>query len=144
MVREKSAGCILFHINTGNIYYLLLRYGVGHWSFPKGIIEVGEEEQEAAIREVQEETGISHIVVKDNFKEKIHYFYRRQGKIIQKEVVYFLAESKEKKVTLSFEHSDYKWLTFKAALKQLSFKNAKTVLKKAHQLVSRQHLNLIR
>jgi 8-oxo-dGTP pyrophosphatase MutT (NUDIX family) len=144
MFNEKSAGCVLFQIDKGVIHYLLLRYGLGHWGFPKGIIEVGEEEQEAAIREVQEETGISKIVLIDNFKEKIHYFYKRQGNIIQKEVIYFLAQSNQNDVTLSFEHSEYKWLSFEDALKQLSFENAKTVLKKAHQTISMKHVNQIR
>ncbi len=144
MFSEKSAGCVLFQIDQGVIKYLLLRYGLGHWGFPKGIIEVGEEEHEAGIREVQEETGISKIVLMDNFKEKIHYLYKRQGKNIHKEVVYFLAKSNEKEVRLSFEHSEYKWFCFEDALKQLSFENVKTVLKKAHQTISTKYFNIIR
>ena len=135
MFSEKSAGCVLFQIDQGIIKYLLLRYGLGHWGFPKGNIELGEKEEEAGIREVQEETGISKIVLMDNFKEKVHYIYKRQGKTIHKDVVYFLAKSNEKEVTLSFEHSEYKWLCFEDSLKQLSFENAKTVLKKANQKI---------
>ncbi len=135
MFNEKSAGCVLFQIDQGIIKYLLLRYGLGHWGFPKGNIEVGEKEQDAGIREVQEETGISKILLIDNFREKVHYIYKRQGKTIHKEVVYFLAKSNEKKVTLSFEHSEYKWLCYEDSLKQLSFENAKTVLMKANQRI---------
>ena len=144
MFDEKSAGCILFQIDQGIIKFLLLRYGFGHWGFPKGNIEVGEKEQEAGIREVQEETGISKIVLMDNFKEKVHYLYKRQGKTIHKEVVYFLAESIEKEVTISFEHSEYKWVCFEDSLKQVSFENAKTILKKAHQEISTKYFNLIK
>ena len=136
MFDEKSAGCVLFHIDNGRIRYLLLRYGKGHWGFPKGLIEVGEGEKEAAIREVQEETGILTLELQENFKENIQYFYKRQGKTIHKEVVYFLAEAKIGKVTLSFEHSEYKWLTFEDTLNQLSFNNVKQVLKKAHHIIS--------
>ncbi|MCK5403352.1 NUDIX domain-containing protein, partial [Candidatus Bathyarchaeota archaeon] len=96
------------------------------------------------IREVQEETGISKIVLIDNFKEKVHYIYKRQGKTIHKEVVYFLAKSNEKEVTLSFEHSEYKWARFEDSLKQLSFENAKTILNKAHQEISTKYFNLIK
>ena len=135
MFNEKSAGCVLFQIDQEIIKYLLLRYGLGHWGFPKGNIEVGEKEQDAGIREVQEETGISKILLIDNFREKVHYIYKRQGKTIHKEVVYFLAKSNEKKVTLSFEHSEYKWLCYEDSLKQLSFENAKTVLMKANQRI---------
>jgi 8-oxo-dGTP pyrophosphatase MutT (NUDIX family) len=135
LFNEKSAGCVLFQIDQGIIKYLLLRYGLGHWGFPKGNIEVGEKEQDAGIREVQEETGISKILLIDNFREKVHYIYKRQGKTIHKEVVYFLAKSNEKKVTLSFEHSEYKWLCYEDSLKQLNFENAKTVLMKANQRI---------
>jgi 8-oxo-dGTP pyrophosphatase MutT (NUDIX family) len=135
LFNEKSAGCVLFQIDQGIIKYLLLRYGLGHWGFPKGNIEVGEKEQDAGIREVQEETGISKILLIDNFREKVHYIYKRQGKTIHKEVVYFLAKSNEKKVTLSFEHSEYKWLCYEDSLKQLRFENAKTVLMKANQRI---------
>ena len=144
MFDEKSAGCILFQIDQGIIKFLLLRYGLGHWGFPKGNIEVGEKEKEAGIREVQEETGISKIVLMDNFKEKVHYIYKRQGKSIHKEVVYFLAESIEKEVTISFEHSEYKWACFEDSLKQLSFENAQTILKKAHQEISTKYFNRIK
>ena len=137
MFNEKSAGFILFQIDKGIIRYLLLRYGLGHWGFPKGNIEMGEKEQDAGIREVQEETGISKIVLIDNFREKVHYIYKRQGKSIYKEVVYFLAKSNEKEVKLSFEHSEYKWLCYEDSLKQLSFENAKTVLMKANQKTER-------
>ncbi len=137
MFNEKSAGFVLFQIDQGIIKYLLLSYGLGHWGFPKGNIEVGEKEQDAGIREVQEETGISKIVLIDNFREKVHYIYKRQRKTIHKEVVYFLAKSNEKEVTLSFEHSGYKWLCYGDALKQLSFENAKTVLMKANQKIER-------
>lgn len=137
MFNEKSAGFVLFQIDKGIIRYLLLRYGLGHWGFPKGNIEMGEKEQDAGIREVQEETGISKIVLIDNFREKVHYIYKRQGKTIHKEVVYFLAKSNEKKVTLSFEHSEYKWLCYEDSLKQLSFENAKTVLMKANHKTER-------
>lgn len=73
MLREKSAGCVLFQIDKGVIKYLLLRDGLSHWGFPKGIIEVGEKMQEVGIREVQEETGISKIVLIDTFQENICY-----------------------------------------------------------------------
>lgn len=140
MPNEKSAGLVLFIRDHNEIRYLLLHYGLGHWGFPKGIIEAGESEKEAAIREVYEETGISKIVFVENFLEKIDYFFRRKEKTIHKEVVYFLAETDETSVKLSFEHSEYTWLRFEEALNQLSFENVKTVLKKAHNAISSRNM----
>jgi len=131
-------------MENSRIRYLLLHYGSRHWGFPKGIIEVGGEEKEVATREVQEETGIIKVLFVDNFKEKIQYFYRLEGKTIHKEVVYFLAETNKTDVELSFEHSEYKWLQFEEALKKLSFKNVKTILKKAHKVISTQYIDSAR
>jgi len=51
MIFERSAGAVLFYRNLV-IEYLLLRYGAGHWDFPKGEIEPGEKELETVKREV--------------------------------------------------------------------------------------------
>ena len=53
-------------------------------------------------------------------------------------------ESIEKEVTISFEHSEYKWARFEDSLKQLSFENTKTILNKAHQEISTKYFNLIK
>jgi len=137
---EKSAGAVLFRKENGKILYLLLHYQMGHWGFPKGIIEKGETMKEAAKREIKEETGIEEIEFIDGFKEWIKYFFRLKGKTIFKIVTFFLAKTKESKVKLSFEHIGFKWLPYKEALEQLTFKNDKEVLKKAHQFLLKNGL----
>lgn len=129
---ERSAGAILYRVEGGRNLYLLLHYEAGHWDFPKGNIEKGETEEETIRREVWEETGIKKIEF-EKFREKIHYFFKREGKTIYKEVVFRLAKTKEKKVKISFEHIGYKWLPYEEALEQLTYKNAKEILKKAHK-----------
>ncbi len=56
---------------------------------------------------------------------------------IFKLVVFYLAETKTKDVKISFEHQNYKWLPYEEALKQLTFKNAKEILKKANAFILR-------
>ncbi|MCD6500597.1 NUDIX domain-containing protein [bacterium] len=129
---EKSAGAIVFCRKKGKIYYLLLHYEMGHWGFPKGHIEKGETIEETARREVEEETGIKDIKFVKRFKEWIKYFYKREGKNIFKIVTYLLAETHQKEVKISWEHIGFKWLPYKEALEQLTFKNAKEILKKAN------------
>lgn len=133
MPLEKSSGAVIFRKDSSRIHYLLLHYQSGHWDFPKGIIEKGEKIEETAKREIEEETGIKNIEFIDGFKEWIKYFYKLKDKNIFKIVTYFLAETKEKKVKISWEHIDYKWLPYKKALEQLTFNNAKDILKKAHK-----------
>ncbi len=86
---------------------------------------------DTVLRELKEETGIIATQVIDGFRERIQYFYRRQGETIQKEVVFFSIQANTEKVELSFEHVGYAWLDYSHALEKLTFKNAKDVLQKA-------------
>lgn len=134
MLREKSCGAVVFLKNT-EVKYLLLHYEAGHWDFVKGNVEPKESEKDTVTRELQEETGIADAQFIEGFKEKIEYFYRRQGATIHKEVIFFLIETHTKKVKLSYEHVGYTWLDYQSAMKRLTFKNAKDVLQKAHELL---------
>jgi bis(5'-nucleosidyl)-tetraphosphatase len=134
LFREKSCGAVVF-LRNSEVNYLLLRYGAGHWDFVKGNVEPNESEKDTVIRELQEETGIVDAQFIDDFKEKIEYFYRRQGATIHKEVIFFLIETHTEKVELSYEHVGYTWLNYQHAMEKLTFKNAKDVLQKAHKLL---------
>jgi bis(5'-nucleosidyl)-tetraphosphatase len=98
----------------------------------------GESEKETVLRELQEETGIVDAQFIEGFKEKIEYFYRRQGATIHKQVIFFLMETHTEKVQISFEHVGYTWLNYEQAMEQLTFKNAKDVLQKAQEFLSAQ------
>jgi len=134
LLREKSCGTVVVLTNM-EPKYLLLHYEAGHWDFVKGNVEPNESEKDTVIRELKEETGIVDARFFDDFREKIEYFYRRQGTTIRKEVVFFLAETHTEKVTLSFEHVGYAWLNYQHAVEKLTFKNAKDILQKAHELL---------
>lgn len=132
---EKSAGAVIFRKENSKIYYLLLHYQMGHWGFPKGIIEKGETLKKAAQREIQEETGIKELKFLEGFKKEIKYFFKLKNKTIFKIATFLLAETKEKKVKLSFEHKDFKWLPFEEALEQITHKNTQEILKKANSFL---------
>jgi bis(5'-nucleosidyl)-tetraphosphatase len=137
MLNEKSCGAVVYAQNSG-VKYLLLQYEAGHWDFVKGNVEAGENEQETTVRELREETGIVDGRFVSGFKERIAYFYKRQGATVSKEVVFFLMETKATDVKLSFEHIGFDWLSYENSLKKLSFKNARDVLQKAHDFLKKQ------
>lgn len=136
MPKEISAGAVIFRRN-GEIKYLLLRYESGHWDFPRGAIELGEKEEDTVVREAKEETGISDLVFFPNFREKIFWFYKKEGRTIYKEAIFYLAETKMEEVKLSDEHIDFKWLTYERAMDQITFPNGKKVLEKAHKFLNK-------
>lgn len=131
MTEERSAGAVLYVKNSSTNLFLLLHYPSGHWDFVKGKIENGETPRQTVIREIKEETGISNVEFIDGFKEKIEYNYTRNGKLVHKEVVFFLTRTNTKDVKLSHEHLDFVWLTFDDALKKITYENARKVLEKA-------------
>lgn len=137
MPEEKSSGIIVF-TEDGDRLYLLLHYAAGHWDFPKGHIESGESETKAARREAEEETGLSEVDLIDAFREKIGYFFKRGGKTVHKDVVFFLGRTtSHAKVHLSYEHIGYEWLPYDEALERLTYDNAKGLLRKAEKRLSR-------
>ncbi len=139
MLNEKSCGAVIYKIND-EVKYLLLQYEAGHWDFVKGNVEEGESEQETAVRELREETGIVDAKFFEGFREKISYFYKRQGSTVYKEVVFFLMETKTANIKLSFEHISFNWLTFDQAMRKLTFKNARDVLQKSRDFLRTQGL----
>ena len=136
MIEETSAGIVLFRKEESKILFLLLHYPSGHWDFVKGKMEKRESTHQTAIREAKEETGITDITFIENFEEWIEYNFKHQGELVQKKVVFFLAETKTKEVKISHEHSGYTWLDYNSSMEKTTFDNAKTVLTKAEKLLS--------
>lgn len=137
--KEHSAGVVLYRQMKNHREYLLLHYPSGHFDFAKGHLEDGETEREAAFRELEEETGIRRITWIEGFKYKVDYHFRRSGVLTPKDVVYFLARTTQKKVTLSHEHQGLQWAPFAEAMKIITFKNTRNILEQAEQFLI--HLN---
>jgi len=145
---ERSAGAIIFRKTDNKILFLSLRYpAISHrakkeyWDFPKGHIEPGETEGKTVRREVEEETGITEFKFISKFRETIKYFFKWEGKTIFKTVAFYLLETKTEEVKISKEHLGYKWLSFEEALKQLTFDNAKEILRKANNFLEKYVAN---
>ena len=136
MKQAYSAGILLFSKENNQIEYLLLHYCDGHWDFPKGQIEEGEAKQQAALRELYEETGLQ-ADIKPGFETTVSYiFHDRANKKTHKTIYFFVGHVKEKKeVKLSHEHKNSIWLVFDQALERLTYDNSKKILHKANNFI---------
>uniref|UniRef100_H5SF80 Bis(5'-nucleosyl)-tetraphosphatase [asymmetrical] n=2 Tax=Candidatus Bipolaricaulota TaxID=67810 RepID=H5SF80_9BACT len=136
METERSAGVIVFRDGPAGREYLLLRSASGgHWGFPKGRVEPGEDEREAALRELREEAGIT-VDILPGFREVIQYDFVRGSKNLHKEVVYFLGRARSFAITLSGEHLDYLWANYERTRQRLSYENAQELLDKAERFLN--------
>ena len=116
-----SAGVVVLRETPAGRLFLLLR-AWRYWDFPKGAVEPGETALQAAIREVQEETGIDDLEFAwgESFRETPPY---NRGKVAR----YYLARTGQERVVLAanpvtgvHEHMEYRWMTHAQALKVLS------------------------
>ena len=133
MIEETSAGIVLFRKENDENLFLLLHYPSGHWDFVKGKMEKNESHTETAVRETMEETGITDIKFVEGFEEWIEYNFQFQKDLVNKKVVFFLAETKTKDIEISHEHQNFIWLNYIDAMEKTTFDNAKTVLSKAQK-----------
>jgi 8-oxo-dGTP pyrophosphatase MutT (NUDIX family) len=123
---EHSCGAVVFRkINDEYRFLLIKNRRSNHWGFPKGHMEKGETQEETAMREVLEETGV-HIRIFSDFSYESRY---KIGAKIEKRVDVFLAVTEDTQTVIQKEEiEDYIWLRYTEALATLRFDNDKEIL----------------
>lgn len=135
MEHKLSCGFVVVRKSDDGWATLLLR-AFHHWDFPKGIREPGEEPMQAAIREVQEETGIDDLELEwaDQFFETGPY---SKGKVAR----YYLGRTEKSEVVMGIspetgepEHHEWRWVSFDEAY-DLGSPRVRQIVKWARQYI---------
>ena len=136
MIKQKSCGGVVFTRDESDLRYVIIRQTNGVVCFPKGHIEDGESEEETAIREIKEETGLDVTLV-CGFRECDTYqFALDDGREIIKEVVYFLCEfSSQQPVPQESELTEIYLLPYAEAREKLQFGRSREILDRANELL---------
>lgn len=142
MNKEFSAGAVIFKREGDKILFLVIYSKRNNiWGFPKGHLERGETEEQAALREIKEEVGLDNLQFVEGFIKKIRYetVSKRppfQGERIEKYVTYFLCETKDQDVVVDGrEISDYKFLPINEAEKLVRFHNLHNILRRSYDFL---------
>jgi bis(5'-nucleosidyl)-tetraphosphatase len=124
-----SCGVVVYLMKNREIHYLLVKSKqFGFYGFPKGHVEGEETEEETALREVFEETGLTPTLV-NHFKTQTSYLLD-SGKM--KTVIYFLGSVQDEKIKIQEEEiSDSTLLPFEEAMNALNYENDREILKLA-------------
>lgn len=111
----KSCGVILFR-RQPELSFLLMKHP-DRWDLPKGHVDQGETDLECALREMEEETGLSREAVQIDpafrFSEVYYPVYKRYpGEKIEKTLIIFLGWLEDNLPITLTEHSGHKWIAW--------------------------------
>ena len=95
---EAAGGLVQNELNQ-----LLMIFRRGHWDLPKGKIEEGEAIEDAAVREVVEETGVNSLVINDKITITYHTYKDKKGKRVLKISHWYLMYSNSQQLVPQVE-----------------------------------------
>jgi bis(5'-nucleosidyl)-tetraphosphatase len=141
--QRLSAGVVVVTLAQRKLKYLLLR-AYRNWDFPKGLVEMGEQPIDAALREVREETTLDDLSF-DWGLEFMDTGPYNKGKISR----YYIARSKRSEVLLPInpdlgkpEHHEARWVDMPTALAMVS-PRLKPVVQWAHTVINHEPIHKI-
>ncbi|MDI6870269.1 MAG: NUDIX domain-containing protein [Bacillota bacterium] len=138
MAPEVSAGGVV--VDGGQV--LVIRHARGEWIMPKGHVEPGEEPEQAALREVREETGLEARIIAP--LGETSYAYRRKGEAIlrPKRVIWYLMRPVTPRDRLRLLTAEglleAAWLGWEEARQRLTWAGDRRILQRAAALPAAQ------
>jgi 8-oxo-dGTP pyrophosphatase MutT (NUDIX family) len=135
--RETSAGGVVYRRESGAPLFLLIRDSYTNWGFPKGHVEPGERTEDAALREVQEETGLRDLALRGSI-DTIDWHFRFRGRLIHKVCHFYLMETREADTAPQRAEgiTACRWVNYEDAAETISYANARQVLLRARELIN--------
>jgi ADP-ribose pyrophosphatase YjhB (NUDIX family) len=134
---EKSAGGVVVRKLGDTPHALIIRDPYRNWGLPKGHLEGGESSQEAALREVREETGLEDLRLGPELVT-IDWYFRAKGMEIHKFTTFYLmySESGEPVPEAGEGITACEWIPLSEADVRITYQNAAEVVRVAQRVVA--------
>ena len=136
---QVSAGGVVYRKRTSGLEIAIIKVGpVIRWQLPKGIVDEGETPEQAAIREVREETGLNAKI--ESTLETIEYWYvsgSKTDRVRYHKFVHFYLMKYASGKTDDHDHEviEARWVSAVEAIRMLSFKSERDLAEKARQMI---------
>jgi len=129
VVRETTAGGVVFRKRDGEVQILLAQDAKDRWTIPKGHIEPGETPRQTAEREINEETGLKEMKVL-NHLGKTQFKYRRQNSLVLMTMHVFLVKALGDSDRLVKEEwmNGIAWMPFKEAIDKIEYEGIEKLI----------------
>ena len=139
---EHSSGGAVISFRDGTPFVALIATrGRTRWGLPKGAVSEGETSEQAALREVNKETGLVASIVKQ--LDTIEYFFRASGTLIRKRVDFYLMMYLSGELTPQLsEVDDVEWVELAEAIQRASFDSERKLLEMAQQEIETARASL--
>lgn len=134
MKYERSAGTVSFTQVDGELRYVIIRNRGGYYGFPKGHIEEGESEMEAALRETREEVGLRVTPIPDFSATDEYKLPGKKG--VRKTVIYFAARYEGQEIVpLLSELTEASLMTYSEAMASFTHEGNRRILAEADAFI---------
>ena len=137
--RLSQVNCIIFKRESDGYKFLVLKRREdrgGFWQSVTGGVKIGERKPDALVRELKEETGIEHCLELIDLNYSFSFRVPKFGVLV--EDVYAVEVLPETKISISDEHTEYKWLGIKEAIAILKYKTNKEGFKRLWKILEKR------
>jgi len=131
---KRAAGCVAYRREGDSLLILLILDRYGRWTLPKGHLEPGESEEQAAAREVFEETAATGAL--GPLVAQIVYTFTKNGQPRAKKVSFFLLHAAASRVApQAGEVGAVEWFAPNEALARIGYTQVREVLERAIEMI---------